>query len=94
MLRTEYPELEKPVFCAEKMSWLEKRRNIQFHKNLMKIDRRQILLQERIEGRAEGLAEGRTEGIVEVARKMKEAGDSIEKIHTITGLSVDEVEKL
>ena len=60
----------------------------------------------RAEGRAEGIAEGRAEGIAEGradgraeekqenARKMKAMGLTNEMIHQITGLSVEEIEKL
>ena len=52
----------------------------------------------RTEGLAEGLAEGRAEGQVEEklksARKMKKAGLSTDQIHTFTGLSLEEIEKL
>ena len=50
------------------------------------------------EGRAEGLAEGKSEGIaqekLEIARKMKAMGDSPERIHAITGLSLGVVSNL
>jgi len=81
MLALKYPELEKPVFCAKKMSLIEKWRDIQFHKNLWKVDERMLFEQAKIdghaaghaeghaegreEGRAEGLTEGREEGLVE-----------------------------
>lgn len=59
-------------------------------------------LEGRIEGRAEGIAEGRAEGIAEGraeekqenARKMKAMELTNEMIHQITGLSVEEIEKL
>ena len=55
-------------------------------------------LEGRIEGRAEGKAEGRAEGKAEEkqenARKMKAMGLTNEMIHQITGLSVEEIEKL
>ena len=55
-------------------------------------------LEGRIEGRAEGMAEGRAEGRAEEkqenARKMKAMGLTNEMIHQITGLSVEEIEKL
>jgi predicted transposase/invertase (TIGR01784 family) len=65
MLALRYPELEKPVFCAKKMSLWDKWRDIQFHKNLWKIDERNLYEQARIDGRTEGLTEGRVEGINE-----------------------------
>ena len=50
------------------------------------------------DARSEGLREGFTEGInkasLEIAQKMKAMGDSIEKIHTITGLSMETIEQL
>ena len=48
----------------------------------------------RAEGRAEGIAEGRAEEKQENARKMKAMGLTNEMIHQITGLSVEEIEKL
>ena len=45
-------------------------------------------------GMAKGRQEGRQESILEIARKMKGMGDSIEKIHTITGLSFETIERL
>jgi predicted transposase/invertase (TIGR01784 family) len=61
MLARKYPELEKPVYCAKKMSLLEIWRDIQFHRNLWKEDERMLLKQAMIDGRAEGLAEGKAE---------------------------------
>ena len=46
------------------------------------------------EGHAEGLAEGRAEGILEIARKMKEMGDPIEKIQAVTSLPAESIEQL
>ena len=45
-------------------------------------------------GRAEGEVKGRTEGKIEIAKKMKEEGLSIEIIMKTTGLSKEEIEKL
>jgi predicted transposase/invertase (TIGR01784 family) len=45
-------------------------------------------------GIKEGIKEGRAEEKIEIARKMKEMGDSIEKIQTITGLTIEAIEKL
>ena len=42
----------------------------------------------------EGRAEGRAEASLEIARKMKEMGDSVEKIQTITGLSLESIERM
>jgi len=62
MLALRYPELEKPVFCAKKMSLVERWRDIQFHKNLWKIDEKNLFEQARIDGHAQGVAEGLAEG--------------------------------
>jgi predicted transposase/invertase (TIGR01784 family) len=45
-------------------------------------------------GRAEGLAAGLTKGRLESARKMKELGDSAEKIALVTGLSEEDIRNL
>jgi len=45
-------------------------------------------------GMKKGMREGRQESAFEIARKMKGMGDSIEKIHTITGLSFETIERL
>jgi len=41
-----------------------------------------------------GLEEGRAEVMLEIARKMKGMGEPIEKIHTITGLSIETIERM
>jgi predicted transposase/invertase (TIGR01784 family) len=46
------------------------------------------------EGRAEGLNEGLTRGRLESAKKMKELGDSAEKIALVTGFSEEDIRKL
>jgi len=50
------------------------------------------------EGRAEGLAEGMEKGMEKeklyIARKMKEMGDSVEKIQAITGLPPETIERM
>lgn len=51
-------------------------------------------LEGHLEGLAEGLAEGRAEEKLRNAQKMKAKGFSIEDIAEITGLSVEEIEKM
>ena len=46
------------------------------------------------EGKEEGLREGVEKGILQVAQNMKAAGMSIETIATMTGLTIEEIEKL
>jgi predicted transposase/invertase (TIGR01784 family) len=48
------------------------------------------LTEGRAEGRAEGRVEGRAEAHLEIARKMRSAGYSLESISDMTGLSLDE----
>jgi len=68
-LALKYPELEKPVFCAKKMSLWEEWKDIRFHRNLQKVDERmlheQIKIDGRAEGHAQGVAEGREEGVAQ-----------------------------
>ena len=45
-------------------------------------------------GRMEGLKEGRTDAMHEIALKMMNMGDSVEKIHQVTGLSVETIGNL
>jgi len=75
MLALRHPELKKAIYCAEKMSFFERWRDIQFHKNLWKVDEQMWREQIRID---------RT---LEIARKMKDAGISLEQIQAITSLS-------
>jgi predicted transposase/invertase (TIGR01784 family) len=48
----------------------------------------------RLEGKSEGEATGITKGKVEVARTMKNAGMNKDVVQQLTGLSMDEVEKI
>jgi predicted transposase/invertase (TIGR01784 family) len=48
----------------------------------------------RDEGMEKGMAKGQTKEKLEIARKMKGMGDSIEKIQTITGLSIEAIERM
>ena len=45
-------------------------------------------------GREEGRAEGRAEGILDIARKMKSKGMSVEEIAEMTDLSTEEIRRL
>ena len=46
------------------------------------------------EGKAEGRAEGRQEGILEIARKMKNAGRPLSEIMEFTGLPAETIEQM
>ena len=48
----------------------------------------------RLEGRLEGRAEGREERTLEIARRMKSKGSTVEEIAFITDLTTEEVENL
>ena len=63
MLAKKYPELEKPVNYAKKMTLFQRWRDIQFHKNLAKVDERNLHLQWEIDAREKGHAEGHAEGL-------------------------------
>jgi predicted transposase YdaD len=63
--------------------------------------RKKLTLEQVIENTGLGAkweARGRTEGHakekLEIARKMKKMGDSVERIHTITSLSPEAIQKL
>ena len=82
MLGKRYPEMEKPIYCAKRMSFLEKWRDIRFHKNLWKVDDRMRKLQ--IEEDVQ----------IKIALKMKNAGEPFEKIQSFTGLSAETIASL
>ena len=94
MLAKKHPELEEAVYCAKKMSLMEKWRDIRFHENLRKVDERMLLKQAQIDGHKEGLAEGREGEKLNIALKMKSRGRPIDEIAEDTGLSVDVVKDL
>ena len=50
-------------------------------------------LKGRLEGKLEGELKGKMENKIETARKMKEFGDTLEKIKLITGLSEEELKE-
>jgi predicted transposase/invertase (TIGR01784 family) len=65
-------------------------------KNVFKeMEKEYMNLLERLEekGRLEGLQEGEFNTKLETARKMREFGDSLEKIITITGLSESQLKE-
>ena len=97
MLKLKYPELEKPIFCAKEMSFLERWRDIRFHKRLWKTDERMLFLQAQIDGKAEGKAEGLAESkrkTLEIARNLLAEGLTPEFVQKTTGLDLEEIEKL
>jgi len=86
MLARRYPKMEKPIYCAKKMSLFEKWRDIQFHKNLWKVDDRMFKQQWKEDGHAEAA--------LAIARNALAKGSTIEFVQEITGLSLDQVKKL
>ena len=62
------------------------------------MDRASDIYNARLEGKAEGLLQGKADGIAEnnlaIARKMKAMGDSTEKIHTVTDIPAEIIEKM
>ena len=75
MLAKKYPELEKPIYCVKKMSLFEKWRDIQFHKNLAKVDERMLHEQWRLDGIAEGKVIGIEQGIKQGIKQGIEQGE-------------------
>ena len=69
MLAYVFPELKKTIACIREMSLIEIFREIQFHRNLAKIDEKNLKAQWKedgyTEGRAEGLTMGHAEGRIE-----------------------------
>jgi predicted transposase/invertase (TIGR01784 family) len=90
MLARKHPELEEAVFCAKKMSLVDRWRDIQFHKNLWKVDERMLMEQARMDGREEGIEQEK----LEIARKMKAAGKPQTEIAQFTGLPAETIEQL
>jgi len=86
MLKKKYPELEKPVKYANKMSLLERWRDERFHRNLAKID--EICLHEQWK------LDGREEERYVIARNLLAEGSTPEFVQKITGLSLEEISKL
>jgi len=86
MLKKKYPELEKPVRYANKMSLLERWRDERFHRNLAKIDEINLHEQIRIDARVDNKKE--------IARNALAEGSTPEFIQKITGLSLEEIAKL
>jgi predicted transposase YdaD len=48
----------------------------------------------RLEGRKEGRLEGKLEEKMEIAKALKDMGESVDRIILVTGLSFDEIAKL
>jgi len=140
MLKKKYPELEKPVKYARKMSLLDRWRDVRFHRNLAKIDEECLREQWRIDGlteeeieermklrdleyrekqefykwyeredakgnldaimdihekgREDGFAEGSEKSKLTIARNALAKGSTPEFIQKITGLSLEEIQKL
>jgi len=86
MLVKKHPELKKPVQCVRKMSWLDKWRDIQFHRNLAKVDER--MLHEQIKDDA------RVEEKTMIARNLLSKGSTPEFVHEITGLDLETIQSL
>jgi flagellar biosynthesis/type III secretory pathway protein FliH len=109
MLGRKYPDLEKPIFCAKKLSLYEQWRDIRFHKNLWKVDERmrELYLREEAqkEGREEGLeigleqgreighAEGLAEGHAEGLTKGEKKANKYVLELIAQGVSVEDIKK-
>jgi predicted transposase/invertase (TIGR01784 family) len=93
---------EEGIMHAERTVSGISRDYLKFVREMNITKNRMDLAQERYDGRQEGLQEGRQEGLqegreagkIEDARKMKEMGDSIERIQIITGLPLETIKQL
>jgi predicted transposase/invertase (TIGR01784 family) len=105
MLARKHPELKEAVSCVKKMSLSEQWRSVMLYRQMsrwkewgekeqIRLDREEARTKGKAEGRTEGLAEGMEKEKFEIARKMKEMGDSVERIHMITGLSPETIQGL
>jgi len=90
MLARKYPQLKKPVRCAERMGLIESIRDYYFHRNLAKEDERMLHLQWKLDG----IEEGKVEEKLTIARNALAEGSTPEFVQKITGLSFDEIAKL
>jgi predicted transposase/invertase (TIGR01784 family) len=93
-----YPELEEAVVCAKRMSLLESWRDYWFHRNLWKVDERNLREQIRIdahaEGHKEGCMEGREQEKLDIARQLKRIGRPLMEIAEVTALDLEVIQKL
>ena len=90
MLARKYPQLKKPVRCAERMGLIESIRDYYFHRNLAKEDERMLHLQWKLDG----IEEGETKQKLTIAQNLLAEGSTPEFVQKITGLSLDEIAKL
>jgi predicted transposase/invertase (TIGR01784 family) len=79
MFAKKYPDMEKSVYCAKKLSLFEYWRDIRFHKNLWKVDERMRELYLQTEFKEEAMAEGRAEKSEEILKLISQ-GLTIEEI--------------
>ncbi len=78
----------------ERVNYLENQKMRFDYENVMEYAKEQARDEGLAEGRAKGMAEGRAEGKREIAKKLLNLGDSIEKISIVTGLSQEEIQAL
>jgi len=82
MLAVKYPDLKKPIFCAQHVSLLEQWRSYWFHRNLAKVDERMLHEQWKIDAK------------LDIARNLLAEGLTIEFIQKVTGLPTEELDEL
>jgi hypothetical protein len=97
MLGKKYPDLEKPIYCAKKLSLYEYWRDIRFHKNLWKVDERMRELYLREEAQKEGREQGLEQGSEQGREEGHAEGRKEEREYFLDllaqGLSVEEIKK-
>ena len=94
MLAAKHPEVSGPVAEIKRLSWSERRRMIAEAREKLRRDNAAIRDDAWEDGVAEGEAKGRAETRMETARKMKVLGLSTDTITEVTGLGVEEIERI
>jgi predicted transposase/invertase (TIGR01784 family) len=94
ILIQEDKEIEKAHKVYKKFTRDEQMLELYEARQKFKRDYNSILAAKIEEAEQKGLQKGKLEGILGIAKKMKDEGEEIEKISRITGLSVEEIERL
>jgi len=80
MLAAKYSELEKPIICARRVSFLEQWRNYWFDRHIAKMDERMIQKQWK--------EDGHEEAKLEIAKNLLAEGATYDFIQRVTGIDL------
>jgi len=86
----EVPEMDEAISAYQKITVSPEFRELERVRSLARHDEATALYYAREEGMEEGMEKGREE----IARKMKEMGEDVEKIHIFTGLPSETIKRL